>query len=147
MLMLGETILSITISTIERHALALHYVTFTSGFIICLCMTFSFNVTEPHHSLHHVLRRDSTAGIAWLMCFGLKAFAVLQVGIGIKIALLDPTAEWSIHVKKAQWHLAGFNALCFGMVLLMRPLHGGFKKFYSPSAFRESPTRKWVCLE
>ena len=144
MLMLGETILSITISTIERSALKLHYVTFAAGFFICLCMTFSFNVTEPHHSAHHVLRRDSTAGLAWLMCFGLKAFSVLQVGIGIKIALLDPDAEWSIHVKKAQWHLAGSNALCFGMVLLMRPLHGGFKRFYSRKAFRESPRRLYV---
>ena len=101
MLMLGETILSITIApspfakdgveySEDHYGRVEHYVTFTAGFIICLCMTFSFNVTEPHHSTEHVMRRDATAGFVWLMLFGFKALAVLQVGIGVKIALYYP---------------------------------------------------------
>ena len=68
------------------------------------------------------------------------------MGIGVKIALYSPTEPWSLKVKLAQWHLAGFNAMCFGMVLFMRPLHGGFKKFYSAAAFRASPSRGYILL-
>ena len=55
------------------------YLAFAAGFVVCLSMAFSFNVHEPHDPSQHALCRSSTAGLVWLLCFGLKALAVLQV--------------------------------------------------------------------
>ncbi len=124
-----------------------HYFTLLSGFIIVVCMMYSFNIMEPHAADRHVLRRSAAGGILYHALFSLKAVAVLQVGIGVKIHLYKPIAPSTSHFSAAaRFHTALSIATCFGLIHFMKPLHKGFKLYYSAAAMREVPERVLVQL-
>lgn len=102
---------------------------------------------EPHEANEHVLRRSAFGGILYAVFFSIKAVAVMQVGIGVKIHLYAPIAPTDKHFSTAaRFHLALSLAACFGLIHFMKPLHKGFKRYYSPSAMKEVPERVLVQL-
>lgn len=90
MLMLGETVLQLVIAPTEDvRPNVFDYTTLGAGFVICVCMMYTFNVTEPHDANHHVFRRSAIASILYKYLFTVKAWSVLMVGIGIKMCLYN----------------------------------------------------------
>ena len=79
--MLGETVLQLVVAEnpSASEGFLEYYATEASGFIICVCMMYSFHIIEPHHAEGHVLRRSATASICYQVLFTIKALAVLQV--------------------------------------------------------------------
>lgn len=75
-----------------------------------------------------------------------KTLSVLFVGIGIKLALYMPDAPIDAHFADDQRLQLGLSlAVCFGLELVMRPLHVGVKRYYSPETLlKRSKTRTAV---
>ena len=72
----------------------------------------------------------------------LQTVAVLFVGISIKLAIYNPNAPSDAFFAAEQRTLLAFSlANCFGLELLMRPLHVGFVHFYRPATLRKNKKR------
>ena len=69
MLMLGETILQAVIAErsdvieSERTGYGIYLGTQAAGFVLTLCMLYSYHITEPHESKDHGMKRSGAAGI------------------------------------------------------------------------------------
>lgn len=158
-LMLGEAILQLVISaatTVRDDGSGdveddnLYYAVVISGFLAVLCMGHSYHLTEPHRADHHATRRSAVSGILFAMLFSFRGFSVLCVGVGFKLALYDPHGTRLEDATTAnqpgqRTALAAPMAVCFGLQMLMHPLHIGFKRYYSPRWLRRHPGRT-VCI-
>ena len=138
MLMLGETVLQAIISPQPDHRRDFIVVQI-AGFVLTLCMLYSYNITEPHEAKDHASKRDSMAGVVYNTLFDFKAFSVLLVGIAVKIVLGDPegltslTGQAQCRSDRAhdcasplyQWRvlLAVSHLACHALQLAMHPLH------------------------
>jgi len=149
-LMLGETVLSLILaprdsSGNDSHEVE-HYWTMFFGFVIVVGMMFTYQVIEPRHAEDHAFRRSLPAAVAYLFLFSFKTVSVLFVGVGIKLAIYNPDASPSCHFAFDQrLQLATALAVCFGLELLMRPLHIGLKRYYScRTLLRRHPLRALV---
>lgn len=148
MLMLGETLLQLVIAEVKEGSRLVYYLLTGGGFVICACMMYSFHITEPHHMEEHVLMRASQArpgsaarrywtlaGILYMgILMSLKSVFVLLTGVGIKLAAYDPTSSpHAPHAFEQRLQLGTALLLCFGMNLIMRPLHSrlGILRYYS----------------
>ena len=102
---------------------------------ISVAMLYSFNIKEPHTARGHAYGRSSAAGISYTLLFMLKACAVLLTGIAVKIALYDPFAPADAPYALPQRQQFSMSiGICFGLQLLMRPLHS--------SVVRHQPIRQ-----
>ena len=100
------------------------------GFVLTLTVMHSFTVQEPSHD-KHVLRRGGARASLWLICFVLKSISVWLIGIGIKISLYDadaPADAFFSHDQRLQ--LGASSAFCYGISVLMTPLHAPTIKGY-----------------
>lgn len=79
------------------------------------------------------------------MLYAFKTVAVLFVGISIKLAIYNPTADAHAHFAYQQRLLLGVAlAVCFGLELVMRPLHVGVRHYYSPRTLVQNKKRTLV---
>ena len=145
-LMLGETVLGMILAPRQDGAhLASHYTTELAGFFIVSGMLFSYQVLEPKHSHLHAFRRAYVAGLLYAILYTFKTVAVLFVGISIKLAIYNPTADAHAHFAYQQRLLLGVSlAVCFGLELVMRPLHVGVRHYYSPRTLVKNKKRTLV---
>ena len=100
------------------------------GFVLTLTVMHSFTVQEPSDD-KHVLRRGGARASLWLICFVLKSLSVWLIGIGIKISLYDadaPADAFFSHDQRLQ--LGASCAFCYGISVLMTPLHAHTVKGY-----------------
>lgn len=131
MLMVGETVLQLVLAEPNDDngevsaflAQVVHVFTLISGFAISVSMLYSFNIKEPHHARGHAYAHSSTNGIAFTLLYMLKACAVLLTGIGVKLAIYNPFSSPDEPSQRKQFAVS--IAVCFGLQLVMRPLHSG----------------------
>ncbi len=72
-----------------------------------------------------------------------KAVSILLSGVGVKLALADPTASPTAHFGfPFRIFLTVSTAACFGLQLLRQPLHTGFLEYFSPLQLRLHPYRR-----
>ena len=85
MLMLGETILQAVIADrseiIEKESrgYGIYLATQAAGFVLTLCMLYSYHITEPHESEDHGMKRSGAAGVMYMILFDFKAFSVCEL--------------------------------------------------------------------
>ncbi|KAL1530589.1 hypothetical protein AB1Y20_001489 [Prymnesium parvum] len=143
--MLGETVLQLIIA--ERPPpgsphLGAYICVLLNGFLMSLCMVHSYFVIEPHEGKHHASRRDALAAAMYLVCFGVKAFSITLVGVGFKLILHSPVLPASSSfAKDTRDELSIATTVCFGMPMLMHPLHTGFKNYYRRKTLKSHPGR------
>jgi len=132
MVLLGEAVLQLITSQVpeppegsseeaEDAAVARFARTQILGFIITLTIMHSFVIIEPEPE-YHVLNRGGAKSLMWIMLFITKALSVWLVGIGIKIALYDPSAlgdEFFSLEQRRQFGSACFSCYVFGNVMGM----------------------------
>jgi low temperature requirement protein LtrA len=161
MLMLGETLLQLVITDFGSESRLAYYGLTIGGFVVCLCMMYSFHVSEPHHHHEHVLMRASQArpasrarrlwtlaGIVYMgALMSLKSAFVLLTGVGIKIAAADPSADPHTRTARdARLQLGWALLLCFGMNLVMSPLHSPNGIFYYYASLLRRKSRERACV-
>ena len=151
MLMVGETVLQLVLAepnATDRDVSALeaqvvHVLTLISGFAISVSMLYSFNIKEPHHARGHAYAHSSTNGIAFTLLYMLKACAVLLTGIGVKLAIYNPFSSPDEPSQRKQFAVS--ISVCFGLQLVMRPLHSGsLFKYYGLRKLLQAPKRALV---
>jgi len=130
-LMLGETVLQLVIARHPLHTDTHMIAVFVAGFLIVLCMLYSYQLTEPNRPNDHAIRRSALAGVAYFMLYSQKALSVLLAGVGIKIAIYNPDAAADAAFALEQRLLLGLSLmLCFFLQMLMAPLHIGLRWYY-----------------
>ena len=122
-------------------------------------MLYSFNIKEPHHARGHAYAHSSSTGIAFTLLYMLKACAtspqhllctlqacaVLLTGIGVKLAIYNPFSSPDAPSQRKLF--ATSISVCFGLQLVMRPLHSGsLLKHYAPRKLLAAPRRALVVV-
>lgn len=117
-------------------------VSILSGFVLSICMLYSFNITEPHHARGHAFARSSRPAALYLLLLPPKALSILLVGIGIKMVLYTPLAPLIPALAFEQrLFLSVSLAMCFALQLIRQPLHVvGFLDYYSLKRLRRNRT-------
>lgn len=148
MLMVGEGVLQLIISEHELEG-SVETVEFkrsewnlalAAGFVVCLCMLYSFNITEPHHATGHAFARSSRPAATYLLLLPPKALSILLAGIGIKLHFVSPSRPlYQSLVLEQKLQLSVSLAVCFGLQLVRQPLHViGLLDYYSLRRLRHN---------
>ena len=148
-LMLGECLLQLVISAAttvqtQNGSTREYRTTIVAGFVAALCMAHSYHLVEPHRADNHATRRSAVSGVVFALLFHWRGFAVLCVGVGFKMALYDPHGS-TIGLRQQRLTLAVPMAACFGLQMLMHPLHIGLRRYYSVATLRRHPART-LCI-
>ena len=146
MLMIGEGMLQLVIAMPKEEFNDVFddgwNIATVAGFLLSLCMCYSFNVTEPHHAKGHAFARASRPAAMYQLLLPPKALSILFTGIGIKMVLYKPDKPliYTLHVEQ-QLQLSLSLCSCFALQLIRQPLHDedGIIAFYSPSRLRAHP--------
>jgi len=97
MLMLGESVLSLLISNdVSDQNETKFYVTFYVGIISVTLLQFLYFKSQPHHADNHAMRRKRSAGFAFAFLLQIYSAALIVVGVGYKMLLLEYTEEYEV---------------------------------------------------
>lgn len=103
------------------------------GSIIALCMLHSHSNTAPTNPEKHAMRRGVYSTAIFYVGLSCKTCVTLMVGIGIKIALYDPTLDPTTDSAVNHRLQLGFSLfMTFGHQLVLKPLHQGAGSYFKP---------------